>query len=123
MSLWLPVAAAGVLAVALGTASGLTIPEDAAAESMLRAVGFSPYGIAMLWIANDVRKKLPPLFESINDRAKTLEALMRDYIEVSRAMAAAVRERTLAEQSGFAPTNAPRGHGRRPKTNPHDLPR
>jgi hypothetical protein len=124
VSVWPIIAVAGALSVAAG-ASGIEIPEDAAAESFFRAVGFSPYGVVMLLIANDVRKKLPPIFTSIATEFREIKVVLREYVEATRLMAAAVKERTAAELAGqIGPhASAPRTRDRRPKTDPHMLPR
>ena len=124
MSVWPIMAVAGALGVAAG-ASGIEIPEDAAAESLFRAVGFSPYVVVMLLIANDIRKKLPPLFASIAAEFREIKVVLRDYVEATRQMAAAVKERTAAEQAGQIGhlAHPPRMRDRRPKTDPQMLPR
>ncbi len=86
---------AGVYAAVANSQIDTSAPE---VDALLRAIGFSPYGAVMIWIGLGVRRTMA----KVEDQFEQALAVARDYVTATQEMAKAVRERTVAEQTGTA---------------------
>lgn len=112
--------AAALLLAAIPLTAGtvVALETEQGAEALMRAVSFSPWGAAIVWVFLTIRR-------AVNVGLERLDARWAETIQVMREWADAVADSTRAMREGRGlpppPVLPPSAHPRRaprPRTNP-----